>query len=190
MIVRATHVRIALFSTALGLVAGCSTVGSVGDSVGGTIAAIETGDKTAANGAQVNVQNIDEKLAATVGVMPSDIMINDVAVNPIVKQGDLIPASEESFNHSARACVVGRSSVVGLPVALLLENVAGRAELALRRQDLRSQDQNLGVLRLEADGRVKDRRDFVPMPLGGRQSQVAEDQQLGQRYPGDQFNAA
>jgi glucose/arabinose dehydrogenase len=31
----------------------------------------------------------------------------DVAVNPIVKQGDLIPASEESFNHSARACVIG-----------------------------------------------------------------------------------
>jgi hypothetical protein len=35
MIVRATHVRIALFSTALGVLAGCSTVGSVGDSVGG-----------------------------------------------------------------------------------------------------------------------------------------------------------
>src|ERR1700761_7380832 len=31
----------------------------------------------------------------------------DVAVSPIVKQGDLIPASEESFNHSARACVIG-----------------------------------------------------------------------------------
>ena len=31
----------------------------------------------------------------------------DVAVSPIVKQGELIPASEESFNHSARACVVG-----------------------------------------------------------------------------------
>jgi glucose/arabinose dehydrogenase len=31
----------------------------------------------------------------------------DVAVNPIVKQGELIPSSEESFNHSARACVVG-----------------------------------------------------------------------------------
>ena len=57
----------------------------VGDSVGGTIAAIETGDKTAANGAQVNVQKLDEKLAAAVGVMPSDIMINDVAVNPISK---------------------------------------------------------------------------------------------------------
>ena len=31
----------------------------------------------------------------------------DVAVTPIVKQGDLIPADEESFNHSARACRVG-----------------------------------------------------------------------------------
>src|ERR1700712_277134 len=31
----------------------------------------------------------------------------DVAVAAIVKQGDLIPASEESFNHSARACRIG-----------------------------------------------------------------------------------
>jgi len=35
MIVRATLVRIALLSTALGALAGCSTVSSVGDSVGG-----------------------------------------------------------------------------------------------------------------------------------------------------------
>ncbi len=31
----------------------------------------------------------------------------DVAVSPVVKQGELIPTSEESFNHSARACRVG-----------------------------------------------------------------------------------
>ena len=31
----------------------------------------------------------------------------DVAVAPVVKQGDLIPSSEESFNHSARVCRVG-----------------------------------------------------------------------------------
>ena len=31
----------------------------------------------------------------------------DVAVEPVVKQGELIPASEESFNHSARVCRVG-----------------------------------------------------------------------------------
>ena len=31
----------------------------------------------------------------------------DVAVAPVVKQGELIPSSEESFNHSARVCRVG-----------------------------------------------------------------------------------
>jgi glucose/arabinose dehydrogenase len=31
----------------------------------------------------------------------------DVAVGQVVKQGELIPASEESFNHSARVCRVG-----------------------------------------------------------------------------------
>ena len=31
----------------------------------------------------------------------------DVAVSPVVKQGELIPSSEESFNHSARVCRVG-----------------------------------------------------------------------------------
>ncbi|MDR1969422.1 MAG: PQQ-dependent sugar dehydrogenase [Burkholderiaceae bacterium] len=31
----------------------------------------------------------------------------DVAVSTVVKQGALIPPSEESFNHSARACVIG-----------------------------------------------------------------------------------
>ncbi|HEX4765036.1 MAG TPA: PQQ-dependent sugar dehydrogenase [Lichenihabitans sp.] len=31
----------------------------------------------------------------------------DVAVAAVVKQGDLIPAAEESFNHSARACRIG-----------------------------------------------------------------------------------
>ena len=31
----------------------------------------------------------------------------DVAVGQVVKQGDLIPASEESFNHTARVCDIG-----------------------------------------------------------------------------------
>ncbi|MCS0501035.1 PQQ-dependent sugar dehydrogenase [Ancylobacter mangrovi] len=31
----------------------------------------------------------------------------DVAAEPVVKQGDLIPASEESFNHTARVCRIG-----------------------------------------------------------------------------------
>ena len=58
----------------------------VGDSVGGAVVAIDTGDrKAAASAAKINVQGVDEKIAALVGVTPDQIMINDVKVNPISK---------------------------------------------------------------------------------------------------------
>jgi len=57
----------------------------VGDSMGGAITALETGDRTAAQNAGVDVKGIDEKIAALVGIMPSDLLINDVAVNSISK---------------------------------------------------------------------------------------------------------
>jgi len=58
----------------------------VGDSTGGRVAAIDTDDRTPGRPeAKVDVQGVDEKLAALVGVMPGDILINDVAVNPISK---------------------------------------------------------------------------------------------------------
>jgi hypothetical protein len=58
----------------------------VGDSVGGTVVAIDTGDhKPAASAPKINVQGIDEKIAALVGVAPDQILINDVKVNPISK---------------------------------------------------------------------------------------------------------
>ena len=56
----------------------------VGDSTGGAIAAIDTADRTPGSG-KVDVQGIDEKVAAMVGVNAGDILINDVAVNPISK---------------------------------------------------------------------------------------------------------
>ncbi|RYB05178.1 PQQ-dependent sugar dehydrogenase [Lichenibacterium ramalinae] len=40
----------------------------------------------------------------------------DVAVAQVVKQGDLIPASEESFNHSARVCRVGADNKLYIAV--------------------------------------------------------------------------
>src|SRR6476661_4644340 len=44
----------------------------VGDSTGGAIAAIDTDDRTPARGAvKIDVQGVDEKLAAMVGVMPA-----------------------------------------------------------------------------------------------------------------------
>src|SRR4029077_1498475 len=57
----------------------------VGDSVGGAVVAIDTGDRKAASAAKINIQGIDEKIAALVGVTPDQILINDVKVNPISK---------------------------------------------------------------------------------------------------------
>ncbi|HKQ86019.1 MAG TPA: hypothetical protein VJS43_04535 [Candidatus Acidoferrales bacterium] len=58
----------------------------VGDSIGGSVVAIDTGDrKTAASSVKINVDNIDQKIAALVGVKPDQILINDVKVNPISK---------------------------------------------------------------------------------------------------------
>jgi hypothetical protein len=58
----------------------------VGDSVGGSVVAIDTADrKPATSAVKVNVQAIDEKIAALVGVTPDQILINDMKVNPISK---------------------------------------------------------------------------------------------------------
>ena len=40
----------------------------------------------------------------------------DVAVSPVVKQGELIPTSEESFNHSARVCRIGPDKKIYITV--------------------------------------------------------------------------
>ena len=42
----------------------------VGDSIGGAIVALDTADQTPCSSAKINVQGIDEKIAALVGVMP------------------------------------------------------------------------------------------------------------------------
>jgi hypothetical protein len=58
----------------------------VADSVGAQIVAIDTQDaKKAKAGAAVNVEGVDAKIAALVGVPADQIVINDVKVNPISK---------------------------------------------------------------------------------------------------------
>jgi hypothetical protein len=57
----------------------------VGDSVGGSVVAIDTGDTKAMKTASINVQGLDAKIAALVGVPADQIMINDVKVNPVSK---------------------------------------------------------------------------------------------------------
>ena len=58
----------------------------VGDSLGGSIVAIDTGDtKAPATPVKINVDGIDAKIAALVGITPDQIAINNVVVNPISK---------------------------------------------------------------------------------------------------------
>jgi hypothetical protein len=57
----------------------------VGDSIGGAVVALDTADRTPARTAAINVEGLDQKIAALVGVTPDQIMVNDVAVNPISK---------------------------------------------------------------------------------------------------------
>ena len=57
----------------------------VGDSMGGQIVAIDTGDTKPAASASMNVQGIDAKIAAALGTTPDQISIRDLVTNPISK---------------------------------------------------------------------------------------------------------
>jgi hypothetical protein len=58
----------------------------VGDSLGGSVVAIDTGDTKAPAGAvKINVDGLDAKIAALVGVAADQIVVNDIKVNPVSK---------------------------------------------------------------------------------------------------------
>jgi hypothetical protein len=58
----------------------------IGDSLGGSVAAIDTNDHTAPKSAtSINVEGIDAKIAAMVGVPADQIFVNDMKVNPVSK---------------------------------------------------------------------------------------------------------
>src|SRR6185369_15785887 len=57
----------------------------VGDSIDGAVVALDIADRTPVRTAAFNVEAVDQKIAALVGVTPDQIMVNDVAVNPISK---------------------------------------------------------------------------------------------------------
>lgn len=74
----------------------------------------------------------------------------DVAAGVLVKQGELIPASEESFNHTARVCRVGADGktyiALGQPY-----NVPPPAKMDMYRK------QGIGgIIRIDADGKNRE----------------------------------
>jgi hypothetical protein len=93
----------------------------VGDSVGGSIVAIDTEDRKApATAVKINVQGVDEKIAALVGVTPDQIMINDVKVNPISKNVYL--SGSRGRGPDAMPLIV-RVDATGKITTLSLDNV-------------------------------------------------------------------
>lgn len=54
----------------------------VGDTAGAAVVAIETGDRGPRGSGTINVEGIDEKVAALLGTTPRDILINDLSINP------------------------------------------------------------------------------------------------------------
>ncbi len=99
----------------------------VGDSAAGAVVALDTNDKTAASGRDIDIQGVDEKLAALVGVPASDILINDVAVNPISKNVYL--SASRGRGPDAQPLVV-RLDASGAVTPLALDNIP-HASIAL-----------------------------------------------------------
>jgi hypothetical protein len=93
----------------------------VGDSVNGAVVAVDTGDRTAAaSGAKIDVQGVDVKIAALVGVTPDQIMINDVKVNPVSKNAWL--SASRGRGADATPLIV-RVDAAGKVTVLSLDNI-------------------------------------------------------------------
>jgi hypothetical protein len=93
----------------------------IGDSVAGSVVAIDTGDHVASRtAAKIDVQGVDVKIAAQVGVAPDQIMINDVKVNPISKNAWL---SASRGRGADAAPLIVRVDATGAVTILALDNV-------------------------------------------------------------------
>jgi hypothetical protein len=55
----------------------------VGDTTGAAVFAFDTGDRSSGSTGAFNIESIDQKIAALLGTTPQNLMINDLAVNPI-----------------------------------------------------------------------------------------------------------
>lgn len=91
----------------------------VGDSLGARIVAIDTRDDKAVSSAKINVEGVDAKIAAIVGVMPQDIVINDVKVNPVSKN---VYVSASRGKGPDAAALIAKVDTAGKVSLLSLDN--------------------------------------------------------------------
>lgn len=74
----------------------------------------------------------------------------DVAVEEVVSQGQLIPAAEQSFNHSARVCRIGPDNKLYIALGQPF-NVPPKAKMSLY-----SQVGMGGIIRMDRDGKNRE----------------------------------
>ncbi len=89
----------------------------VGDTLGAAVFAIDTGDKTASDAKSVNIEGVNEKIAAMLGVGVEETLINDMVVNP--QSGNLYLSVSRGRGPDAAALIFkadskGAISEVGL----------------------------------------------------------------------------
>jgi hypothetical protein len=92
----------------------------VGDSLGGAIFALDTQDRTAKTSAGVDVVGIGDKVAAVLGTMPDQILINDMATNPISKN---VYLSVTRGRGAGAQPVIVRVDAAGKIEPLALDNI-------------------------------------------------------------------
>src|ERR1700680_1532557 len=93
----------------------------VGDSTNATIVALDSEDRLPArSGAKIEIMAINQKIAALLGTAPDQILVNDVAVNPISKKGYL---SVSGGRGPGGAAVIRGGDVAGKITELTLENI-------------------------------------------------------------------
>lgn len=92
----------------------------VGDTANAAVYAIDTGDRTEGKAAKYMLEKLDEKVASLLGATARDILINDLAVNPISKKAYL---SVSRGRGPDAAAVIVRVDSAGKVEAVSLKNV-------------------------------------------------------------------
>jgi len=106
---------------------GANGVLFVADSLGATIYALDTQDRTASTASAMNVTGLRDKVAGLLGTTPDQILINDVVVNPISRNAYVSVA--RGLGPAASPVIV-RVTPAGQLSALSLDNVR-HAKVAL-----------------------------------------------------------
>jgi hypothetical protein len=120
----------------------------VGDSAGAAIYALDTGDKKdAKSSATREIKAVNEKIAALLGTTPDQILINDVAVNPVSKN---VYFSVSRGRGPDAAPVLLRADVKGKLSELQLESIPHSSVSLPNAPDPSAKDRRGQSQRLEA----------------------------------------